>query len=164
MPHRVVGGGRRGRSRRAARRATIDHLLRHGNIYHRRDDGTIIRVHDTRTLYSHARVSVYATVRTVLTRQRPEDDLLSLAKPPRYMRFSIIIISRLSCSTPSISSPHSTLLLSVPISHTQCFPTSNPLCMCACVRVRCVSLSLQNRPLFPCRKSTLGRALPIRII
>lgn len=153
------GGG--GRSRRAARRATIDHLLRHGNIYHRGDDGTIIRVHDTRTLYSHARVSVYTTVRTVLTRQRPDDDLLSLAKPLRYIRLSIIIISRLSCSTSAISYPHSALLLSALQSSTMFPDFRSCVCVCVCACALCVSLSLQKRPLFRCRKSTLARASPI---
>lgn len=144
-----------------SRRATIDHLLRHGNVYRvgREDYGTLIRVYDTRTLYSHARVScirrayIYiaaaAVVRTVLTRQRPDDDLLSLVKPLRcssfyyyyYFPSLLLYFSYLH----SLSSPLPVTSFIV----IQRFPTSDPLCVC--VRVReyvylTVSLSPQNIP------------------
>jgi len=127
-----------------------------------RTTAQIIRVYDTRTLYSHARVScirrayIYtaaAVVRTVLTRQRPDDDLLSLVKPLRctsfyyyyyyyyYFPSLLLYFSYLH----SLSSP-------LPVTSfiaIQRFPTSDPLRARVCVReyvYLTVSLSPQNTP------------------
>lgn len=165
-----------------SRRATIDHLLRHGNVYRvGREDCTaqIIRVYDTRTLYSHARVScirracIYtAVVRTVLTRQRPDDDLLSLVKPLRCTSFYYYYYYYFPSLLLYFSYLHS---LSSPLPVTsfiaiQRFPTSDPLRarVCVCVGMY-ISLSLyphrthQKRPLSCCGKSTLVSGVCIRI-
>jgi len=138
----------------------------------RREDGTIIRVYDTRTLYSHARVCVCIhrrrrrrrpySINTSTPRRRP---LISRKAPSVYV-FLLLLLLLFPVSSALLRLSPLTRLTAVSVlrSYPAMFPDFRSSAR-ACVRVRislclCLSPGHRKRHLFRPGKSTLARASP----